>query len=256
MYYLHRDDETWERCITEKNGWIGAAKERNLYRDNDDHFHLPDGRPHLAEFYRESKMHLDAFTRVESLNGKLCLDLGACLGWVEAYLLGHHPDATLIALEVNDDPFCGLGRAQALKDRLNVEFVSLVADMHCIPLQADSVDVVFSVDALHHFRNLDAVFREVRRVLRPGGAFYGLNEPDRPEGTDENEYTRSHIDVELRHGIIERRPTIREYLQAGDCLNLAVANNAVALPQSVATGSLFLKGTRPAQNPLGYARPV
>lgn len=246
MHYLHRGDESWLACALERDGWIAATKERGLYRDNDDHFYLPDGRPHLAEFYRESKLHLDRFIRAEPLDGKLCLDLGASIGWVEPYLLRHHPGATLVALEVNDDPLCGLGRSEAIKARLGVQFVSLVADMHYVPLESNSVDVVFSVDALHHFRDLDGVFQEVQRVLRPGGTFYGLNEPDRPEGVDEGDYVRSHIEVELRHNIIERRPTIREYLEAGRCLNLMVANADVGIRQNVDTAGLFLKGMKPA----------
>lgn len=241
MYHLHRTDESWQKCLVEKRGWIEASMERGNYVENEDHFFMPDGRPHLSAFYRESKAHLDRFISLENLNGRTCLDLGASIGWVEAYLMRFYPGAALIALDVNDDPLCGLGRSEALKRRRAVDFQSVVADMHHIPLVDQSVDVVFTVDALHHFRDLRTVFNEVRRVLRPGGVFYGLNEPDRPEGTDELEYVRKHIDVELRHQIIERRPTIRDYLEFGSCLHLRIANGP-GLVQHVHTASLFLSG--------------
>ena len=176
MTYLHRDDKSWGRCIVERDGWINRTKEIGLYVENEDHFYLPDRRPHLKEVYTESKNHIDTFQRVEDLNDKICVDLGASVGWVEPYVLATHPMATLIALEVNDDPLCGLGRSHALKRHHNVDFVSLVADMHHIPILESTVDFVFSVDALHHFRDLKAVFSEVARVLKPGGRFYGLND--------------------------------------------------------------------------------
>jgi len=38
-----------------------------------------------------------------------------------------------------------------------------------LPFGAESFDLVFSVDAIHHLDNITAYFREVRRVLKPGG---------------------------------------------------------------------------------------
>jgi SAM-dependent methyltransferase len=244
MTYLHRDDKSWGRCIVERDGWINRTKEIGLYVENDDHFYLPDRRPHLKEVYTESKNHIDTFQRVEDLNDKICVDLGASVGWVEPYILETHPMATLIALEVNDDPLCGLGRSQALKRHHNVDFVSLVADMHHIPILESTVDFVFSVDALHHFRDLKAVFAEVARVLKPGGRFYGLNEPDRPEGIDEKEYITPFAEIEMRHNIIERRPTRQEYETSGSELSLRAVNQQLGLIQHVDTASLILVGEK------------
>jgi SAM-dependent methyltransferase len=40
-----------------------------------------------------------------------------------------------------------------------------------LPWAAASFDRVFCINALHHFPNRDAVFRECARILRPAGAF-------------------------------------------------------------------------------------
>src|ERR1700733_10645058 len=108
MTYLHRDDKSWGRCIVERDGWINRTKEIGLYVENEDHFYLPDRRPHLKEVYTESKNHIDTFQRVEDLNDKICVDLGASVGWVEPSILETHPMATLIALERNTRPLRGL----------------------------------------------------------------------------------------------------------------------------------------------------
>lgn len=247
MLYLHRTDHTWESCIKEKNGWIEAAKERGIYRENDDHFYMPDGRPHLKEFYAQSILHIDKLLSIENLNEKSCLDLGCGLGWVEVYILKKYPGSNLIAMEVNDDPYVGLGRATRLKEFAQCNFVSLIADMHLIPIEDNSLDIVFTVDALHHFRDMKQVFAEINRVLKPQGRFYAINEPDRPMGISEEKYIAQNmhmLEVEMKYGIIERRPTIQEYLENGKIVNLKVINDELGIRKDGVTPGLFLAGQK------------
>lgn len=90
------------------------------------------------------------------------------------------------------------------------------------------------------------ILQEVHRVLKPGGKFYGLNEPDRPDNTDELEYIRPRAELEFKHNIIERRPTRQEYLDSGTILGLRAVNDEVGLIQHVDTASLFLAGGKTA----------
>lgn len=244
LLYLHGNNADWQKCLHERHGWIELTREIGLYRENDDHFFLPDRRPHLSEVFGESKRHIDKLMAIESLEGKVCVDLGAWIGWVEAYILKKYRDAMLIALDINDDPLVGLGRSVKLKDHFQCAFISLVADMHHLPFADDSIDIVFSVDALHHFRDLSGVMAQIARVLKRGGRFYGLNEPDRPCDTMESDFISQHITVEIKHGIIERRPTIEEYLDHGRMLNLRACNDDVGLRKNIDTCGLFLRGEK------------
>lgn len=89
------------------------------------------------------------------------------------------PDATLL------DAGCGrtlpvlkkyLGRARRLIGVEMVEFTDATpgietynADLAHIPLPDASVDVVMSRSVFEHLQDPDAVYREIARILRPGG---------------------------------------------------------------------------------------
>ena len=48
-----------------------------------------------------------------------------------------------------------------------------------IPLAAAAVDLLFSVDVVHHLQAVPAYFAEARRVLRPGGRFCTATDSER-----------------------------------------------------------------------------
>ena len=62
--------------------------------------------------------------------------------------------------------------ARALTRRADVRYVEGTAES--LPLPDDSATVVWSIATVHHWRDIDAGLREVRRVLRPGGRFVVL----------------------------------------------------------------------------------
>jgi ubiquinone/menaquinone biosynthesis C-methylase UbiE len=60
---------------------------------------------------------------------------------------------------------------------LNLNVTGLVADAEHLPFADSSVDLVVGHAVLHHVPDLDALFAEVNRVLRPGGRFVFCGEP-------------------------------------------------------------------------------
>jgi SAM-dependent methyltransferase len=62
---------------------------------------------------------------------------------------------------------------------LGLDVEGRVADAETIPVPDASVDLVVGHAVLHHIPDLDAAFREVLRVLRPGGRFVFAGEPTR-----------------------------------------------------------------------------
>jgi ubiquinone/menaquinone biosynthesis C-methylase UbiE len=68
-------------------------------------------------------------------------------------------------VDVDADNLAQAGRALAASGRSNCRFVegmTTIAD--------NSVDAVFSTDCFEHVQDLPATFRELHRILRPGGS--------------------------------------------------------------------------------------
>jgi SAM-dependent methyltransferase len=62
---------------------------------------------------------------------------------------------------------------------LGLEVEGRVADAETIPVPDASVDLVVGHAVLHHIPDLDTAFREILRVLKPGGRFVFAGEPTR-----------------------------------------------------------------------------
>ncbi|MBI5686309.1 MAG: class I SAM-dependent methyltransferase [Verrucomicrobia bacterium] len=244
MVYLHKNDESWVKCQKEKEGWLKVYKQGGLYMENDDHFFLPDGRPHLKSFYKNVMIHLSKFFSREEVCGKTILDLGAGIGWVANLLSKRH--AQVVALECNDDLLVGLGRANKLMEHDGTCFDLVVGDMEDIPLIDRAVDMVLMVDALHHFEDLDKIFKEAHRVLKADGRFYAINEAYRlasEENLSEMDCLKTFNLAEADAGIRERRPTKDEYVRSGAAMNLKVLNDS----EPIEGPGLFLVGEKKAQ---------
>jgi len=98
-------------------------------------------------------------------SGQRVLDLGCGDGEFTPLLASH--GARVVGLDISQH-LLALTRAQIELDGFAGTVVPLCGSAHVIPLQSDSVDVVFGMAVLHHL-DLDLAAREVHRVLRPGG---------------------------------------------------------------------------------------
>lgn len=58
-------------------------------------------------------------------------------------------------------------------------FERMFSDMHNIPFVDNAFDIVFGAAVLHHSKDLKKVFKEIHRVLKPGGRLVLINETSR-----------------------------------------------------------------------------
>jgi ubiquinone/menaquinone biosynthesis C-methylase UbiE len=115
----------------------------------------------------------EIYNRLLSLDGKHILELGCGSAEITRNIASSGVDRQITALEVDE-----IAHEKNLKitDLSNVTFA--LAGAQSIPLQDESVDVVFMFKSLHHvpMELMDASMREIRRVLKPGGLLY-VSEP-------------------------------------------------------------------------------
>jgi len=98
---------------------------------------------------------------------EVILDLGAGTGRMTAELKRRYRRSRVIALDLAP----GMLRAAVRHQSLFRRFERVCADAARLPLDAASVDIVFSSLMLQWCEPLDEVFAEVRRVLKPQGFF-------------------------------------------------------------------------------------
>jgi SAM-dependent methyltransferase len=109
--------------------------------------------------------HIPDFARFERGAGRRVLEIGVGMGadhlrWAEAgpgNLVGI--DLTWRALAWTAQRLSASSQPQRLA----------MGDAECLPFPSDSFDIVYSWGVLHHSPDTAGAFREVHRVLRPGG---------------------------------------------------------------------------------------
>jgi ubiquinone/menaquinone biosynthesis C-methylase UbiE len=104
------------------------------------------------------------------LAGLRVLDIGSGLGGVDLLLAAKHGAAEVIGIDVEPQLIAAAENyiaSQGLSHRISFELVALGP----LPFLPENFDLVFSKDAMVHIPDKYALFVEVARVLKPGGAF-------------------------------------------------------------------------------------
>lgn len=138
------------------------------------------------------------------------LELGCGNGEALASLLRLPSARKLVGIDLDETRFAAATRALG-EARKNVSFRA--ADINHIQLEESSYEVVYAIQAFHHFENLEHIFAEIYRALRPGG-FCILDEyvgPARFQWTD--------IQLDLTAKILGLMPRhLRMYRQGAEKL--------------------------------------
>ncbi len=109
------------------------------------------------------------------LNPKMILDIGSGLNLDGVNLIGKYPKAKLVQLDcsLNMLKHYSLVKNSFLKRVLKYRHPALIcADANQLPITSQTIDLVWSNLVLPYITNYEKFFKEIRRILTLGGAFF------------------------------------------------------------------------------------
>ena len=170
------DDEEY---IKDEAGNGYKVTDETIERFKDKFLSLPEGDG--SYFFKKGgsfQTIKDASSRFYStfdalnLTGKeKVLEIGSCFSWA-SYKFAER-GCKVTAIDISNY----LKAARVYLEK--AYFDRMFADMHDLPFADNTFDLVFSSAALHHTKNLKAVFSEIHRVLKKGGRIVLINESGR-----------------------------------------------------------------------------
>jgi SAM-dependent methyltransferase len=110
----------------------------------------------------------DCAAALAGVDSPAILEIGPGPGHLAERLLARLPDATWTGVDVDAGMLEAAGRRIAAAGHAG-RGTLILADVAGMPVVDASVDLVVSSLSAHHWVHAEAGFREIRRVLRPGG---------------------------------------------------------------------------------------
>ncbi|MEM7522641.1 MAG: class I SAM-dependent methyltransferase [Pseudomonadota bacterium] len=166
----------------------------NVWGGEDIHIGIHDGVDDIKKASAATVSRMAACVEALAADTRV-LDIGSGYGGSARYLaqtFGCAVDCLNLS-EAQNDTNRHLNRRQGVADRVSVVHGSFEE----IPNPNESVDVVWSQDAILHAGDRAKVLREVFRVLKPGGQFVftdPMQADDCPEGVLQAVYDRIHLE--------------------------------------------------------------
>ncbi|HKF52526.1 MAG TPA: class I SAM-dependent methyltransferase [Candidatus Acidoferrales bacterium] len=109
-------------------------------------------------------------SRMGSLRGRKLLDIGAGLGESSVYFALQGANVTTV-----DVSPAMVKTALQLGQKFNVDLEGIVAEGENLNVPADSYDLIYIANTIHHVQDHASLFEQMRRALKPGGMFFSYD---------------------------------------------------------------------------------
>jgi len=149
----------------------------NLDHDHEE-LYWRDMAPQVERPWRETKGHLARAFQHLFIDGMKphgrVLEVDGGMGWASSLVKAANPAIEMTATDLSPS---GLRLSERVVADIGAAVDRYLAcDMERLPFEDGYFDFVFGIAMLHHASHLSAVLAEVRRVLKPGGVFFDMDE--------------------------------------------------------------------------------
>jgi ubiquinone/menaquinone biosynthesis C-methylase UbiE len=154
------------------------------------------------------------------------LELGGGEGWASCVVKHLYPNAWVAASDISESAISSIGRWERVFEApVDKRFA---CRSYNVPLPDNSVDLIFTFQAAHHFRLHEETMREVDRLLRPGGVCIYINEPS----------CRSYIYPLAKWRVNRKRPECPEDVCCVEHLQRAAQNAGFRMAVHYSTSTI------------------
>lgn len=105
------------------------------------------------------------------INRGLCLDLGSGPGMLAMAMAREASDLEVVAFDFNEDARL-VAVENIIEADLSYRIRTLAGDVHDLPYEDGRINLIVSRGSMFFWKDLAGAFREIWRVLAPGGATY------------------------------------------------------------------------------------
>lgn len=148
-----------------------------------------------------------------TMTEKSVLDIGCGLGGIDLLLVTEHQASHVTGIDIEKPLIAraqSLVKAKGLEDRIDIQWVVPGP----LPFDDGTFDVVFSKDSLIHVEDKLSLYRDVHRVLKPGGQFV-FSDWLRGDGPDTPEWLNWLNIVGLSFNVFTLQQTLQTVSEAG-----------------------------------------
>jgi ubiquinone/menaquinone biosynthesis C-methylase UbiE len=159
-------------------------------------------------------------------NASAVLELGGGEGWASCVVKHLYPELHVTASDISESAISGIDEWERIfKSTVDARFA---CKSYSVPLPDNSVDLIFSFQAAHHFRLQVETLKEVARLLKSGGVCMYLHEPS----------CRKYIHPLAKWRVNKKRPECPEDLLVLEDMRKAAATLGFGLEVIYSTTSI------------------
>ncbi|TXD83515.1 methyltransferase domain-containing protein [Subsaximicrobium wynnwilliamsii] len=171
------------------------------------------------------------FEHANLKEGDLVADLG-CAAGIDSFIMADLAGTKSQVFGFYITPSL-IKRANAIKNNFGIEQVQFAtADITEIPLEDDSVSVCTSNGVFSLIKDLEAVFKEIKRILRPGGVFC-LSDINRKTNFSEVDYAQIKSYTGCLNGIRHQNSYLDHIKNAGFSSVELIGERLVEFPNHI-----------------------